>query len=149
MKTLFFACALLPTLSAAELPAALHPDDIPVITVSPGVQLQELTGRTAAPHAKSDQASVALFHLAPGKASAWSHNKVGEESFFILKGHGFVWTGNRAQPVRPGSFILIPPGVVRSIRASDNEPLEFYALTTPAWSSDDDVHVAAPAGAPN
>ncbi|WP_295686268.1 cupin domain-containing protein [uncultured Nevskia sp.] len=91
---------------------------------------------------------MALFRLEPGRASAWSHNKVGEESFFILKGKGEVWTGNQAHAVRPGSFILIPPSVVRSIRASKGEALEFYAVTTPAWSSDDDVLVQAPEGAP-
>jgi mannose-6-phosphate isomerase-like protein (cupin superfamily) len=149
MKLLTLAFALLPLVAGGESAQVRHPDDIPLITVSPGVQLKELTGRSATKGARTDQASVALFQLAPGRASAWSHNKVGEESFFVLKGHGEVWTGNRAQPVRPGSFILIPPGVVRSIRASKDEALEFYAITTPAWSSDDDVHVAAPDGAPN
>lgn len=105
-------------------------------------------GRSATKDARTDQASVALFQLSPGAASAWSHNKVGEESFFVLKGHGEVWTGNHSQPVRPGSFILIPPGVARSIRASKGEVLEFYAITTPAWSMEDDVHVPAPEGAP-
>ncbi len=39
--------------------------------------------------------------------------------------------------------ILFEPG-----RASSTEALEFYAITTPAWSSDDDVHTDAPRGAP-
>ena len=79
--------------------------------------LKELTGRTAAGSARSEKTSVAFFHLDPGCASAWSYNKVGEESFFILKGHGEVWTGDHAQAVRAGSFILVPSGVVRSVRA--------------------------------
>jgi mannose-6-phosphate isomerase-like protein (cupin superfamily) len=128
--------------------AALHPDDIPLITVSPGVELRELIGRSAIRGAKTDQASVALFHLNVGRASAWSYNKVGEESFLVLKGHGEVWMGNRAYVVRPGSFILVPPSVVRSVRASRGEALEFYAITTPAWTSADDVLTTAPAGVP-
>ena len=85
--------------------------------------------------------------LEPGRASAWSYNRVGEESFFILKGHGEIWLGDHAEPVRPGSFVLVPPTVVRSVRASQGEALEFYAVTAPAWSSDDDVLTTAPAGA--
>lgn len=140
------SCALI---ARAEQPVpVLHPDALPWVTVSPGVQLKELTGRVAPAGARSSQGSVALFRLEPGRASAWSHNKLGEESFFVLSGHGEVWTGNRAQPVGPGSYILIPPQVVRSIRASRGEVLEYYAITTPAWSQDDDVLVAPPDGAP-
>jgi mannose-6-phosphate isomerase-like protein (cupin superfamily) len=127
---------------------APHPDDIPVIAVSPGVVLKELIGRSGKPGAKTDQASVALFHLDAGRASPWSYNKVGEESFLILKGSGEVWMGNRAHAVRAGSFILVSPSVVRSVRASKGAALEFYAITTPAWTSADDVLTAAPAGAP-
>ena len=144
-------CLLLavgPVVAGAQTAVALHPDDIPTIAVSPGVLLKELTGRGAAANARTDQASVAFFHLEPDHASAWSYNRVGEESFFVLKGHGEVWAGSKPQAVRPGSFILIPAGTVRSIRASKNEILEFYAVTTPAWSSDDDVLTTAPDGAP-
>jgi mannose-6-phosphate isomerase-like protein (cupin superfamily) len=148
MKIPYGLLALVPTLAIAQDAPVLRPDDIATTTVSPGVLLKELTGRSSAPGARSTQASVAFFHLEPGRASAWSYNKVGEESFFVLKGHGVVWTGNKSQPVRPGSFILIPASTVRSIRASATEALEFYAITTPAWSSDDDVHTGAPPGAP-
>jgi mannose-6-phosphate isomerase-like protein (cupin superfamily) len=147
MRILCPLLALIPAFAMAQTAPVLHPDNIAATTVSPGVVLKELTGRTSAPGARSTQASVAFFHLEPGRASAWSYNKLGEESFFVLKGHGTVWTGNRSQAVRPGSFILVPASTVRSIRASSTEALEFYAITTPAWSSDDDVHTGAPAGA--
>ncbi|MDP9013155.1 MAG: cupin domain-containing protein [Pseudomonadota bacterium] len=148
MNCVCLVLAIVPLAANAQIAVALHPDDIPTITVSPGVLLKELTGRSAVATARTDQASVALFHLDPGHASAWSYNRVGEESFFVLKGHGEVWTGSKSQEVRPGSFIVIRAGTVRSIRATKNEALEFYALTTPAWSSDDDIMTTAPAGAP-
>ena len=139
-------------LSAAALPAqparVLHPDEQPAIVVSPGVILKELTGLSARETARTPRCSVAWFHLDAGKGSAWSYNKAGEESFFVLKGQGEVWTGSRAQAVRPGSFILIPPGVVRSIRASKGEALEYYAITAPSWTQNDDVLTTAPDGAP-
>jgi mannose-6-phosphate isomerase-like protein (cupin superfamily) len=133
---------------AAEAPKAISPDSLPFVQVSEGVRLKELTGRAAPTGARSTLGSVALFELDPGHASAWSHNKAGEESFFILEGHGEVWTGSTAHAVGPGDYILIPPAVVRSIRASKGEVLKFYAITTPAWSKDDDVLVPAPVGAP-
>lgn len=133
---------------AGDAANVISPGKLPFVQVSEGVRLKELTGRAAPAGAKSTLGSVALFELDPGHASAWSHNKVGEESFFILEGHGEVWTDNTAHAVGPGDYILIPPAVVRSIRASKGETLKFYAITTPAWSKDDDVLVPAPEGAP-
>ena len=141
---------LVPSALRAQAPATAvtQSDEVPAVTVSPGVILKELTGRTAAGSARSEKNSVALFHLEPGRASAWSYNKVGEESFFVLKGQGEIWTGGHPQAVRVGSFVLVPPGVVRSVRASRDEALDFYAVTAPAWSREDDVLTEAPAGAP-
>ncbi len=124
-----------------------HPSAVAPTIVSPGVILKELSGRNAPDGARSDRVSVALFHLEPGRASAWSHNKVGEESFFVLAGTGAVWTGTRWQRVKPGSYVLIPPSQIRSIRADSTGALDFYAITAPAWTQLDDVHVEAPRGA--
>jgi mannose-6-phosphate isomerase-like protein (cupin superfamily) len=140
---------LLLAAAGSTAPMVEQTDLQPVVKAAEGVTFRELIGRTASGSAKTAQASVALFHLDAGRASAWSHNKVGEESFFVLAGHGTVWTGSRPQDVEPGSFIVIPPDVVRSVRASKGEALEFYALTTPGWSAEDDVHVGAPVGAPD
>lgn len=143
----FFALAVLPLAAQAQDPVVYNASALPPITVSPGVTLKELTGLSATGSAHGDRVSVALFHLEPGHASAWSHNRVGEESFFVLKGNGAVWTGHRWQPVQAGSYVVIPPSNVRSIRADKHASLDFYAITAPAWTQDDDVHSAAPAGA--
>ena len=143
---LALALALLPLAAQAQDAVVHNASTLSPTTVSPGVTLKELTGLSAGGSARSERVSVALFHLEPGRASAWSHNKVGEESFFVLKGKGDVWTGHRWQPVESGSYVVIPPSNVRSIRASKDESLDFYAITAPAWTQDDDVHTAAPAG---
>jgi mannose-6-phosphate isomerase-like protein (cupin superfamily) len=149
MKLLALLCLTVPALAAPpDVPPVIDPASVPVITASPGVSLRELTGRTAPAGARSDRTSVALFHLEPGKASAWSHNRQGEEAFFVLGGVGEIWTDGTAQTIGPGSYIVIQPGTVRSIRASKGVALDFYAITSPAWSADDDVLVNAPAGAP-
>lgn len=146
-RKLLFAIALLPALAYAEDPGVFQQNQHPTITVSPGVTLKELVGLSASASARSERVSIALFHLDPGHASAWSHNKVGEESFFVLKGKGTVWTGHRWQAVEPGSYVVIPPANARSIRADKNQSLDFYAITAPAWTQSDDVHVSAPPGA--
>jgi mannose-6-phosphate isomerase-like protein (cupin superfamily) len=146
MKILILFLMLVPVAVWAEGPVVVQSSQVKAVTVSPGVILKELTGRTAAGSARSETCSVAFFHLEPGRASAWSYNKVAEESFFILKGRGTIWTGDRGQAVEAGSFILVPPKVVRSVRANRGEVLEFYAVTSPAWSPEDDFRAPAPVG---
>ncbi len=149
MKSLhsLLGLAALPLMLHAQDPAVHQPRLIPSTMISPGVTLKELSGRAAMGDMHSDRVSVALFHLEPGRASAWSHNRRGEESFFVVRGTGAVWTGTRWQRVHAGSYVLIPPSHVRSIRAGGGGPLDFYAITAPAWTQDDDVHVDAPDGA--
>jgi quercetin dioxygenase-like cupin family protein len=142
----WLALGLMPGVLFAQTTTVHHPDELQQIAISPGVLLKELTGRTAPDSARSDKVSVAYFHLEPGCASAWSYNKVGEESFFVLKGHGEIRTGKQTQALRPGSYIVIQPSIVRSIKASADEALEFYAITSPAWSSDDDVLISSHEG---
>ena len=131
----------------AQTPVASHIEDVPAVTVAPGVILKELTGRTATGSDRSEKNSVAFFTLTPvAPARELQQDRRG----IILRPqrHGEVWTGDHAQAVRAGSFILVPPGVVRSVRTSKDEPMEFYAVTSPAWSKEDDVLTNAPTGAP-
>jgi hypothetical protein len=105
----------------------------------PPLELQEIVGRTAAAH--SERVSVAFFRLQPGAASALSFNHEGEEIFIISSGRGGVLRGSTRTAVDRGSVIYVDPSVVRSVRADQGEVLEFYAITAPAWSPADDVHV--------
>jgi len=114
----------------------------PVAAPPPPIGLQEIIGRTASEH--SDRVSVAFFRLQPGAASALSYNHEGEEIFIITKGRGDVLRGADQIPVGAGSVVNVEPPVHRSVRADQNEVLEFYAITTPAWSPQDDVHVVQP-----
>jgi predicted cupin superfamily sugar epimerase/mannose-6-phosphate isomerase-like protein (cupin superfamily) len=115
----------------------------PAVPPAPApLELQEIVGRTAREH--SDQVSVAFFRLQPGAASALSYNHAGEEIFIITKGQGDVRRGDALVPVEAGSVVNVAAPIHRSVRADRNEVLEFYAITTPAWSPADDVHVAQP-----
>jgi hypothetical protein len=110
----------------------------PKATPAP-LELQEIVGRTAAAH--SERVSVAFFRLQPGAGSALSYNHVGEEIFIVSAGRGGVLRGAQRTAVSRGSVVYVDPSVVRSVRADEGEVLEFYAVTAPAWSPEDDVHV--------
>jgi len=110
----------------------------------PEITLQELVGRLAPDH--SERVSVALFRFAPGTVARATYDKLGEEIFIVAHGHGEVLRGTDILPVGPGSVVQVPALTIRSLRAVGAEPFEFYAITTPAWTEEDDVEVPSPAG---
>jgi uncharacterized protein len=116
-----------------------HSGQAPLASPPPPLELQELVGRTAVE--RSERVSVAFFRLQPGAASALSFNHVGEEIFIISGGHGSVLRNGARIPVKRGSVINVEASMVRSVQADENVVLEFYAITSPAWSPQDDVHV--------
>ncbi len=107
---------------------------------SAAVELKELVGRTAPDH--SERISVARFVLQPGTVLPTSYNREGEEVFVIFSGQAEIRCGDKIIPAQPGSVIRIPARVRHSIRASGSEPLDFYAITTPAFSPGDYVKVS-------
>jgi predicted cupin superfamily sugar epimerase/mannose-6-phosphate isomerase-like protein (cupin superfamily) len=115
-------------------------EDMPSVSASPGVRLQELIGR-AAPFANSSTLSIAKFTLSPGRASATSFNHRSQEVFLVTDGTGEVLLGDKATPVSAESTVFIPAGEVHSIRADPNSTLTFYAVSAPAFSPEDYVVV--------
>ena len=134
---------------AADAPQASRQQLMSETVTAPGVALRELIGRhAAAPDDRSSLVSVALFRLQPGHGSAWSHNRAGEDAFLVLTGQGTIWIGAGPRRVGPGSYSLVQPATVRSVRADRGEALAYDAITAAAWSQTDDLLVAPPAGAP-
>lgn len=120
-------------------PAVFAAESVDKITVAPGVDLRELTGRIA--RAKTKDYSIARFTLAPGHGTGTSYNKVGEEVFLIISGRGTVMVGTEASPVTAGTVVVLKPQVRHSLTAAADSPLEFDAITVPAFSPDDYVLV--------
>jgi mannose-6-phosphate isomerase-like protein (cupin superfamily) len=85
--------------------------------------------------------SVARFLLQPGKSSGQSFNKVGEEFFLVIAGHGAALVAGAITPVQAGAVVVMRPGVAHSLTAAADSTLEFYAITSPAFSPDDYVPV--------
>lgn len=128
-----------PPAPAAPNPTVFLPTAVAPITVSPGVELRELVGLVG--HAKTGRTSVAHFALAPGKTTGLSFMKTGEEYFLVTKGRGTVVVGEVTSPVEPGTIVFLAPTVRHSITAAPDSALEFYAVSTPAFSPDDYVPV--------
>lgn len=115
--------------------------EVPEVTVSGGVSLQELVGRVAR-DARSASVSIARFTLAPGSSSGTSFNQRAEEVFLVTQGSGQVHLGDRVVPVVRDSTVFIPARLVHSIVADAAVALTFYAISAPAFSPDDYVLVA-------
>ena len=135
--------AAIPATAAAE-PDTLKPATVltadaikPPVEVAPGMFLSELVGRTGI--AGSELQSVAHFTLKKGHSTLTSHNKVSEETFLIVSGHGRVTIKENAQDIGPGSFVMMQPGVSHKVSANADEDLEFYAIESPAYSPEDFV----------
>jgi predicted cupin superfamily sugar epimerase/mannose-6-phosphate isomerase-like protein (cupin superfamily) len=128
-----------PVTATPTAPTVFAPEVVDPITVAPGVVLRELIGRVSA--AKTSDYSVARFALASGRGTGTSYCKLGEEVFLIISGRGTVVVGTEASPVAAGAVVVLKPQVKHSLTAAPDSPLEFYAITVPAFSPDDYVLV--------
>jgi predicted cupin superfamily sugar epimerase/mannose-6-phosphate isomerase-like protein (cupin superfamily) len=129
-----------PTVAPVVPARAFAADDIPAVTPSPGVKLQELVGRVAS-LAKTTNVSIAKFTLSPGRSSGTSFNHRSQEVFLIIDGSGEVHLGDKVTPVVAESTVFIPAGEAHSIEADPNSTLTFYAVSAPAYSPEDYVAV--------
>jgi mannose-6-phosphate isomerase-like protein (cupin superfamily) len=105
--------------------------------VSPGIQVRELVGRTAA-H-KSSSYSVAHFTVGRGRTSATTYTRMAEETLIVLKGRGWLARGSQSEPIGPGSVLVVSPRVPRSIAADSTEDLEVMVVSSPAFEPRDSV----------
>jgi mannose-6-phosphate isomerase-like protein (cupin superfamily) len=129
------SAAVVPAVVAG--PSVFAPEAVAPVTIAPGVTLRELIGRVGV--GKTERTSVARFTLEPGKGTGMSYCKIGEEYFLIISGRGTVVVSGGASPVQAGSVVVLRPGVHHSLTAATDSALEFYAITTPAFSPEDYV----------
>ena len=76
---------------------------------------------------------VSQYRVAPGDRT-WPYHfqHVNEELFFVRRGHGELRTPDGPRGLRPGDFVLCPPGAggAHAIRNTGDGPLEVLALST-------------------
>lgn len=73
------------------------------------------------------------YRLDPG-ARTWPYHfqHVNEELFFVRRGYGELRTTDGTRPLKPGDFVLCPPGEhgAHGIRNTGDGPLDVFALST-------------------
>jgi mannose-6-phosphate isomerase-like protein (cupin superfamily) len=65
-----------------------------------------------------------------------------DETYYVLTGRGNINLAGKDAQLRPGAVVTIPAGVVHSLQAEGQDPLEFIIFGTPPMSIDD--HRARP-----
>ena len=95
---------------------------------------QELSGGTS-------KHSLAQITILPGYSSALHYHKNSEETYYILKGEGWMRIDQREISLQPGQACLIEPGEQHQIINQGKNDLEFLAICAPAWVPEDSFEV--------
>jgi mannose-6-phosphate isomerase-like protein (cupin superfamily) len=83
--------------------------------------------------------SLAFVVIPPGGSSSHHFHKVGEETYYILKGRGKLIVNNKEHIVSPGDAIFISPNATHQIFTEGNEVLEFVVVSAPPWTPEDNI----------
>ena len=94
----------------------------------------ELTGGTT-------RHSFAHIVIPPDKSSVLHFHKISEETYYILKGEGWMRIDQGEFSLQPGQACLIEPGEKHQIFNRGKIDLEFLAVCAPAWVPEDSFEV--------
>jgi len=61
-----------------------------------------------------------------------------DETYFVLAGQGKILLAEKEYQLRPGAVVVIPAGIIHSLQAEGENPLEFIIFGTPPLSIDDE-----------
>jgi len=115
---------------------AIHEQDVDAI---------ELTGRRlrwlVAPGAvKADHCSACVIVVPPGERVRPAHSHPnGEEVIYILTGSGRVLVGTEVSPVRQGTAVLFPRGVVHMLHNTGSVEMKVVCFFAPPTGLDNYV----------
>jgi quercetin dioxygenase-like cupin family protein len=54
-----------------------------------------------------------------------------EEVLYVVSGSGALVCDGRPLPLKPGSFVFVPPGVAHFVRCDSDEPITFFYAFSP------------------
>jgi mannose-6-phosphate isomerase-like protein (cupin superfamily) len=112
---------------------AIHEDDAEVLGL-PGRELRWLV--TPAGLA-SKHCSTCVIRVAPGDKVRPAHSHPnGEEVIYIIAGTGRVLVGDDVSPVRAGTAVLFPQGVVHMLHNTGTEEMKVVCFFAPPTSLD-------------
>ena len=106
----------------------IHEDDI---------ETKELPGRRHKMAVRPDNmgaekmcAGTAVF---PANKHAPSHvHEKEEEILYVLEGEGNMYFDGKAEPIRKGTFMLVPPGVEHSLESVTSTELKVFYVFSPS-----------------
>jgi mannose-6-phosphate isomerase-like protein (cupin superfamily) len=61
-----------------------------------------------------------------------------DEIYYVISGTGTITLGQMSHPLRPGSVVVIPAGVLHSMEADPGQELEFVIFGTPPMPIEDE-----------
>ena len=105
-----------------------HRDESPVTEINSGRVQRIVTG---------GDGGVANVHWM--KISTGSPHFHGgyDEVYYVLAGEGTITLAEKSCPLRPGTVVTVPFGVLHSLQAGPGQEVEFVIFGTPAMSIDD------------
>jgi len=106
---------------------AVHEDDF---------EVNELVGRSYKLIVGSDRLSCKAINggisFFPPNARAPGHiHDVGEEVIYCLEGEGEVVVEGEPEPIRPGTFIVVPPKLLHNINNTGDKTIKLLYLFSP------------------
>lgn len=105
-----------------------------------GEKIYELIGKSALT-GETTRHSLAHIIIPPGKSSALHFHKNSEETYYILKGEGWMRIDQHEFSLQPGQACLIEPGEKHQVFNQGKTDLEFLAVCAPAWVPEDSFEV--------
>ena len=90
--------------------------------------------------AQSDRMKLVLVCLEPGQ-SIPAHEPAVDMALVVIEGEGTLTSGDREEPLRPGSIGFVPAGVRRGVKASTR--MVVLHTVSPPPTAQDHAQVAA------
>ena len=113
----------------------IHENDVPELPLS-GRGLRWLIATDAVP---ASNCSACVIRVAPGDKVTPAHSHPqGEEVIYIITGSGRVLVGDDVSPVRAGSIVLFPTGVVHMLHNTGSEEMKVVCFFAPPTGLDND-----------
>ena len=113
----------------AKHPLVNYLDETPAINCPYGHVRRIVTGGAGG------VANVHIVSVTEGSA----HFHAGyDEVYYVLAGRGKIFMADQEFELRPGAAVVIPAGVLHSLKADEGDTLEFIIFGTPPMPIDDE-----------
>ncbi len=85
--------------------------------------------------------AVSSFIIFVKKAVAPHYHKDHSEHVVVLEGKGLMQLGDEQRKIRKGDIVVIPKGVVHSVRVTSRKPMKVLSVQAPEFKGKDRIFV--------